>query len=211
MSADRDELRRLVEELPEEQVPAALGDVRRHLHPSERERPWPPAWFGAGKGSRADVAARSEELLAGGFGPRPLIVCDTGPLVAAALRDDDDHHACVELFTGLHLAGRILLIPAPVVAEVGYLIAREAGAAVEWAAFLRSIADGDFEAVDLTRADYARMADLVDQYADLPLGAANAAVVAVAERLGIAEIATLDRKDSSVVRPRHTPAFTLVP
>ena len=87
------------------------------------------------------------------------------------------------MFTGLHLAGRTLLIPAPVVAEVGYLIAREAGAAVE-SAFLRSIADGDFEAVDLTRADYARMADLVDQYANLPLGTTDAAVVAAAERLG---------------------------
>jgi hypothetical protein len=32
-----------------------------------------------------------------------VILCDTGPLVAAALAGDDDHHACVELFTGLHL------------------------------------------------------------------------------------------------------------
>jgi predicted nucleic acid-binding protein len=56
-----------------------------------------------------------------------VIVCDTGPLVAAALANDDDHHACVELFTGLHLARRELLVPGPVVAEVGYLLNREAG------------------------------------------------------------------------------------
>lgn len=92
--------------------------------------------------------------------PADVIVCDTGPLVAAAISNDDDHHACVELFTALHLAGRQILIPAPVVAEVGYLLAREAGPTVE-AAFLRSLADGDFVTVAPTAADYARMADLV--------------------------------------------------
>jgi len=60
-----------------------------------------------------------------------MIVCDTGPLVAAALANDDHHHACVELFTGLHLARRPLLVPATVVAEVGYLLGREAGPKVE--------------------------------------------------------------------------------
>lgn len=48
-----------------------------------------------------------------------MIVCDTGPLVAAALSNDDDHHACVELLTGLRLAERQVLVPATVVAEVG--------------------------------------------------------------------------------------------
>jgi uncharacterized protein len=58
-----------------------------------------------------------------------VIVCDTGPLVAAALSNDSDHEACIELFTALHAARRELLVPATVVAEVGYLLAREAGAA----------------------------------------------------------------------------------
>ena len=62
-----DELLRLIEELPEEEVSAVLDDVRRHLR-SVRERPWPPAWFGAGEGSADDVAARSEDLLRDGFG-----------------------------------------------------------------------------------------------------------------------------------------------
>jgi hypothetical protein len=67
MSVQRDELLRLVEELPEEEVPVVLDDVRRHLR-SVRERPWPPAWFGAGEGSADDVAVRSEDLLRDGFG-----------------------------------------------------------------------------------------------------------------------------------------------
>jgi predicted nucleic acid-binding protein len=131
-------------------------------------------------------------------------------LVAAALSNDDDHHACVELFTGLHLAGRPLLVPATVVAEVGYLLGREAGAAVE-AMFLMALADSDFQAVDMTIADYRRAAELVTTYADLPLGTTAASVVAVVERLGLTEIATLDRRHFTVVRLRHTAAFLLWP
>jgi hypothetical protein len=67
VSVQRDELLRLVEELPEEAVPAALDDVRRHV-PAVKDRPWPPAWFGAGEGRTDDVAARAEELLEDGFG-----------------------------------------------------------------------------------------------------------------------------------------------
>lgn len=139
-----------------------------------------------------------------------MIVCDTGPLVAAALADDDDHHACVELFTGLHLAGRRLLVPGTVVAEVGYLLGREAGAHVE-SLFLRALADGDFEPVDLNAADYRRAGELVVRYGDLPLGTTDATVVALAERLGVHEVATLDRRHFTVVRPRHVPAMTLLP
>ena len=139
-----------------------------------------------------------------------MIVCDTGPLVAAALANDDHHHACVELFTGLHLARRPLLVPATVVAEVGYLLGREAGAKVE-SLFLGSLAAGDFAPVDLTVADYARMAELVRRYGDLPLGTTDASVIAVAERLEVTEVATLDRRHFTVARSRHTTALTLLP
>lgn len=139
-----------------------------------------------------------------------MIVCDTGPLVAAALSNDADHAACVRLLTDMHAAGRDLLVPATVTAEVGYLLAREAGARVE-SLFLRSLADGDFAPVDLTAADYARMAELVDTYGDLPLGTTDASVIAVAERLKLTDVATLDRRHFTVVRPSHVNSLTLLP
>jgi len=116
----------------------------------------------------------------------------------------------VKLFNDLHAAGRKLLIPATVIAEVGYLLNREAGPRVE-SLFLRSIADGDFTAVDLSTADYARTADLVVKYGSLPLGTTDASVVAVAERMKLTEVATLDRRHFSVVRPNHVNALTLLP
>ena len=56
-----------------------------------------------------------------------------------------------------------------------------------------------------------RIAELVHTYRDLPLGTVDASVVAAAERLKISTIATLDRRDFSVVRPAHVEAFELIP
>jgi hypothetical protein len=67
MSADRDELERLVQEIPDDQVPIALVELRRHLRPVD-VRPWPPAWFGIAPGNGDSIAASSDELLAEGFG-----------------------------------------------------------------------------------------------------------------------------------------------
>lgn len=139
-----------------------------------------------------------------------MIVFDTGPIVAAATVDDAHFLVASELFAGLRPAGRRLLLPSTVAAEAGYLLATRVSPAVE-VQFLRGVAEGAFEVVDLTRADYARMADLAGRYVDLPLGTTDASVVAVAERLGVTEIATLDRRHFGVVRPRHVAAFTLLP
>jgi predicted nucleic acid-binding protein len=77
-------------------------------------------------------------------------------------------------------------LPGLVIAEVSYLLARDAGSTVE-AEFLRSFSTGFLTVVDLTASDLERSADLVEQYSDLPLGATDACLVALAERLGIAE------------------------
>jgi len=139
-----------------------------------------------------------------------VIVCDTGPLVAAAIDDDARHRECVDLLTALHLAVRRILVPGPVVAEVGYLLAREGGAQVE-AQFLTSLSDGTLWPVELTAEDYRRAAELVLTYADLPLGTTDAAVIALCERLELPEVATLDRRHFTVVRSRHVDALTLLP
>jgi predicted nucleic acid-binding protein len=56
-----------------------------------------------------------------------------------------------------------------------------------------------------------RIAELVARYRDLPLGTVDASVVATAERLGVNDIATVDRRHFTGVRPAHVAAFTLLP
>lgn len=136
-----------------------------------------------------------------------MIIVDTGLLVAIADAGDRDHARCV---AALGEASRPLVVPATVLTEVCYMIERELGTAAE-AAFLQSFRDGTLTLAHIALDDLDRMAELVTTYADLPLGAVDASVVAIAERLGTNEIATLDRRHFTVVRPRHTDAFTLLP
>jgi predicted nucleic acid-binding protein len=77
--------------------------------------------------------------------------------------------------------------------------------------FLGDLAAGEFTLEPVHAADQLRIAELVARYHDLPLGTVDASVVAAAERLGVTEIATTDRRHFSVVRPGHVASFTLVP
>ena len=45
----------------------------------------------------------------------------------------------------------------------------------------------------------------------MPLGTVDASVIALAERLKVSQIATLDHRHFSVVRPAHVEAFELLP
>jgi len=67
MSGERQELRELIEQLPDEQVSALLADVRRRVAPTV-VADWPPAWFGSFADERSDLSTNYEDLLAEGFG-----------------------------------------------------------------------------------------------------------------------------------------------
>ena len=136
-----------------------------------------------------------------------MIICDTGPLVAALNADDKHHESCRRLL--LQTAGQ-LVVPAPVLTEVCYLAATRLGPEIE-ATFLDALANGELELEPTTPADLARMAGLVRTYRDFPLGAVDASVVAVAERLDVIDIATIDHRHFRAVRPAHATAFNLLP
>jgi predicted nucleic acid-binding protein len=93
-------------------------------------------------------------------------------------------------------------LPAPPV-ETAWTIESRLGAHAE-AAFVESVATGELDVVDLIKADWARYIDLMRQYADLRLGLVDASVVAVAERLGITAVATLNGTSPSCVPPTAT-------
>jgi len=62
MSAEREELRQLILDLPEEEVPTVLGALWPRLR-AGKNRARPPAWFGAAQRHTSDAAARTEERL----------------------------------------------------------------------------------------------------------------------------------------------------
>jgi len=136
-----------------------------------------------------------------------VIVVDTGVLLAAVSSKDRHHRESAEILAA-H-AGQ-LVTPALVIAETSWMIESIMGPAAEHL-FVTSVADGELGVKDLDANDYRRCAQLIEQYADLGLGLVDASVVAVAERLGITTVATLNRRDFLVVRPRHCEALELLP
>jgi len=58
---------------------------------------------------------------------------------------------------------------------------------------------------------WVRIIELVAQYRDFPLGTVDASVIACAERLGIAEVVTVDHRHFRAIRPAHVEAFALLP
>lgn len=136
-----------------------------------------------------------------------MLVVDAGPLVTAAATRDRNHARCVEL---LAAASRPLIVPALVVTEVAYFLADRIGTVAE-RAFVRALRDGELLVEPVEPADWQRIAELLGQYEDLPLGTVDASVVAARERLGARELATLDRRHFGALRPRQRPALSLLP
>ncbi|MFJ9362883.1 type II toxin-antitoxin system VapC family toxin [Nocardia sp. NPDC101769] len=132
---------------------------------------------------------------------------DAGPLYAYVDADDAHHEACLEL---LQSHRGPLVVPTLVIAEAAYLIGTRLGAEAE-VRFLGDFAEGLFSVEPVHPADWLRIAELVAKYRDLPLGTADASVVAAAERRNLTQVATTDRRHFSVVRPRHAEGFTLLP
>ncbi len=136
-----------------------------------------------------------------------IVVADTGPLYALIDRSDAWHRR-VSAWWGK--AAHHIVVPVTVLPEVCYLLQTRIGAAAE-TAFVRAVADGEFEIEPLEAADFERAASLLLEYTDLSLGFVDASVLAIAERLGARDILTTDRKHFGVVRPRHAVALTLLP
>jgi hypothetical protein len=80
-----------------------------------------------------------------------------------------------------------------------------------WLIFVDDIAKGVYRLEPLIEGDLQRAAELQVQYHNLDLDLVDASVIALCERLGEPKVATLDRRDFSVVVPRHVRALQLLP
>ncbi len=136
-----------------------------------------------------------------------MLIVDTGPIVAYVNSRHPDHVACAELLD----SRRDELVVTPyLVTEACYLVGKYVGSAAE-INLVDALAAGDLLQMDTTASDLNRMAQLMRQYEDFPLDVTDASVIAVAERLRLSEVATLDRRHFGAVAPRHTNALRLLP
>ncbi len=126
------------------------------------------------------------------------VVCDTGPLVAAANRRDRAHELAAALVTRL---GRDLVVPEPVVVETDQLLRARMSAEVA-RLFLSSLARGEHSVAFLSPALLRRAVEIDAGYADLDLGFSDAAIMAYAERHEL-PILTFDFDDFRATAPER--------
>ena len=134
----------------------------------------------------------------------PLLL-DTGFIYALADRSDSWHRRCKDFLAQVR---EPLLVPAPVLPEVCYLLHERLSEDAE-RAFVLSLAKGELGVEALVRGDYARCAAILARHG--AIGFVDASVIAVAERLRLRRIATTDRRDFPAIRPAHVARFELVP
>jgi uncharacterized protein len=130
---------------------------------------------------------------------------DAGPLYAYVDADDQHHEACAEL---LETYPGPLIAPTLVITEVVYLLSSRLGIDPELK-FIADLASGAFDIEPVHPTDWLRIADLVGRYRNLPLGTVDASVIACAERLGIDQVATVDRRHFTIVKANRD--LTLLP
>jgi predicted nucleic acid-binding protein len=135
------------------------------------------------------------------------LVIDAAPLVALGDRRDPLHAAVLEV---LEAEAGDLIVPAPVSAEVDYLL-RTRGGREAAQRFLQDVADGQLRVEGLSREEHGIALDLDRHYADLGAGLSDLSVVVLAHRFRTRRLLTFDERDFRTLRPVSGGSFTLLP
>ena len=121
-----------------------------------------------------------------------MIVADTSALLAFLNQKDQHYKAVNQAFLG----EPIIIVPVAVLSELAYMVESRLGP-YSMANFLDNCQNGKFS-LEWRETDLPRIQELMRQYADLPLGFADAAVITLAENIG--RVATTDRRHFNIVR-----------
>lgn len=103
-----------------------------------------------------------------------------------------------------------LVVPAPVTAEVDYLLARRLGRAARLA-FLDDLAAGRLTVGCLDADDHGVLVGLQQKYEDLDVGLADLSVVVLAARYRTRRLLTFDERHFRTLRPLAGGQFRLLP
>ncbi len=135
-----------------------------------------------------------------------MILVDTSGLLANYDRRDR-HHA--EVARVLAQPQHRILSPF-VLAELDYLVGQIAGQAAELVV-LEDVARGAYQLESFSATDIAAARAVIERYADLRLGLADASIVVLAERYGCHDILTLDERHFRAILGPNRELFRLLP
>lgn len=135
------------------------------------------------------------------------LILDAAPIIALMDRVDPARPAVRRV---LAAEPGELIVPAPVSAEVDYLVGQRLGRRAR-RAFLEDVAAGRFRVICLEDAEYDLALRLDEQYADLDVGLVDLSVVILAHRLRTRRVLTFDRRHFHSLRPVDGGTFDLLP
>jgi predicted nucleic acid-binding protein len=133
-------------------------------------------------------------------------VADTSYVLAVAIETEKTHHLCL----ATHQQQEIVYLPQTTLAEIGYFLTQYYGNEA-MARFLVQLPQTKYRLVALEPEDILRTANLLQQYADTRIDFVDATIAAVAERLGITRVLTLDQRDFRMIRPSPVDYFEILP
>ena len=136
-----------------------------------------------------------------------MILLDTSGLLAALDASAKHHEAAA---AALRQADGPRVLSPFILAELDYLLARHVSSRVA-RLFLAEVVGGAYELGPFDAADVSLATDVLDMYADLALGLADASIVVLAGRYRTVDVLTLDeRRFRAISGPRNRP-FRLLP
>jgi predicted nucleic acid-binding protein len=135
------------------------------------------------------------------------LIVDAAPIVAISDPSEPRRSAILNI---LREEPGALAMPAPVTAEIDYLLGVRFGRPAR-SAFLRDLAAGRFAVACMEQEDYETTQTLERQYADLDLGLADCAIVVLAERFQTNRVLSFDERHFRAVTPLQGGAFEILP
>ena len=134
-------------------------------------------------------------------------ILDSGYLYAR-LNGKDSAHSAV---SGVQLrASETVYLPVPAITEVTFLLQRDLGQRAVWQ-FIETLNETNIHLENPIASDYVRSAEILRKYNDQNIDFVDACIVAMAERLKITKILTIDRRHFGLFKPVHCDSFELLP
>lgn len=128
------------------------------------------------------------------------VVVDSGPLIALFDKDDTYHKTALTFIKSYKCE---LITNHAVITEVTHLLDFSVQTQLD---FLEWIYNGGISVYEIAEVDLAHIIKLVKKYSDLPVDYADATLVALCDRIGIRDIASVD-KDFTIYRTKHKKHF----
>ena len=120
------------------------------------------------------------------------------------------HPNALRYAAALRASGQPRLLSPFVLAELDYLLVTRVSTAAE-SAFLAEVANGAYQLEPFDQDDVDRARSILERYADLELGLADASILVLAERHGTRDLLTLDERHFRTIVGPGGQRFRLLP